>query len=269
MIQRQRITVMGMLSLVVAIGCGSKPPEASATSASDETPQRLAQAPADAAAPAAAEAGKSTIMGSVKFSGSAPAPERVKMDADPQCALAHKDAVYKPDVVVNANGTLKHVLVYVEQGLEGRTFTAPATPVQLNQEGCLYSPHVLGLQVNQPLEIVNSDGTLHNVNCKPTKSKPFNIAQPVKGMKSTKTFTAPEVMVKCACNVHPWMASFVGVTDHPFFSVTGEDGSFSIAGLPAGSYTLTAWHEKYGTQHQTVKVGEGETASVSFDFKAP
>ena len=268
MIQRDRVRCISALSLIVAIGCGSgKPPEASAKSASEEAPQQLAQTPADAAAPAAAEAGKSTIMGSVKFSGSAPAQERVKMDADPQCALAHKDAVYKPDVAVNTNGTLKNVFVYVQQGLEGRTFAAPATPVQLNQEGCMYRPHVLGIQANQPFEIVNNDGTLHNVNCKPTKSKPFNIAQPVQGMKSTKTFSAPEVMVKCACNVHPWMTSYIGVTDHPFFSVTGDDGRFTLAGLPAGSYTIAAWHEKYGTQTQTVKVGDRETATASFEFK--
>lgn len=266
MIQGRHVKVMSVLSVVVAIGCGSKPPEASATSTPEAQPIQLAQATEGSAA--SPSTGGSTVKGSVRFSGAAPAPERVKMDADPQCSLAHTDAVYKPDVVVNANGTLKNVFVYVEKGLEGQTFPASATPVQLNQEGCLYHPHVLGLRVNQPLEIVNSDGTLHNVNCKATKSKPFNIAQPVKGMKSTKTFTAPEIMVKCACNVHPWMASYVGVVDHPFFSVTGDEGSFSLAGLPAGSYTLTAWHEKYGTQSQTVKVGEGEAASVDFEFKA-
>jgi len=202
----------------------------------------------------------------VTFIGTAPVPEKVKMDADPQCALQHKEAVHKQDVVVNANGTLKNVFVYVKQGLEGKTFPAATQPAKLDQQGCLYAPRVLGLQVNQPLEIVNSDATLHNVNCKPAKSKPFNIAQPVKGMKSTKTFTAPEVMVKCACNVHPWMASYIGVLEHPVFGVTGDDGSFSLAGLPAGQYTLEAWHEKFGTQTQTVTVGGGETKTAEFTF---
>ena len=191
------------------------------------------------------------------------------MDADPQCQLQHKGPVQKQEVVVNPNGTLQHVFVYVKQGLEGRTFPAPTKPVTLDQQGCLYHPHVLGIQVNQPLEILNSDSTLHNVNCKPTKSKPFNIAQPVKGMKSTKTFTAPEIMVTCACNVHPWMGVYIGVVGHPFFSVTGEDGSFTLAGLPAGQYTVEAWHEKSGTQTQTVHVGEGATKQVDFEFKAP
>jgi uncharacterized protein (DUF2141 family) len=115
---------------------------------------------------------------------------------------------------------------------------------------------------------VNSDATLHNVNCKATKSKPFNLAQPTKGMKSSKQFTAPEIMVKCVCNVHPWMAAYVGVVEHPYFGVTGDEGSFSLAGLPAGTYTIAAWHEKYGEQTQDVTVADGETASVTVEFKA-
>jgi len=114
---------------------------------------------------------------------------------------------------------------------------------------------------------VNSDSTLHNVNCKPKNSRGFNIAQPVKGMKSTKTFTAPEIMVKCACNVHPWMATYIGVLGHPHFSVTGTDGRFELAGLPAGTYTIEAWHETAGTQSHTVTIADGETKAISFEFK--
>jgi hypothetical protein len=216
---------------------------------------------------ATAVQGSACIRGTITFSGNAPAPERIKMDADPQCLLQHKSPVTKQELVVNPNGTLQHVFVYVKQGLEGRAFPTPTKAAVLDQQGCLYRPHVLGLQVNQPLEIVNSDPTLHNVNCKPTKSKPFNIAQPVKGMKTTKTFAASEIMVKCACNVHPWMATYLGVVEHPFFSVSGEEGSFSLEGLPAGQYTIEAWHEKCGTQTQTVSVKDGETKDVQFAFK--
>ena len=109
---------------------------------------------------------------------------------------------------------------------------------------------------------------MHNVNCKATKSKPFNLAQPTKGMKTSKQFAAPEIMVKCVCNVHPWMAAYIGVVAHPYFAVTGDEGTFSLAGLPAGTYTVAAWHEKYGEQTQTVTVGDGETGSVAFEFKA-
>ncbi|MBI3323964.1 MAG: carboxypeptidase regulatory-like domain-containing protein [Candidatus Omnitrophica bacterium] len=262
----QRSWWLPIAGILVAIGCGgAKPQNASAT---NDAPKQVAQAPTDSSPASASSQGSAMVHGTVKLAGSAPAPERVKMDADPQCQLQHKEPVQKQDVVVNPDGTLQHVFVYVKQGLEGRTFPASTKPVMLDQQGCLYHPHVLGIQTNQPLEIVNNDATLHNVNCKPTKSKPFNIAQPTKGMKSTKTFTAPEIMVKCACNVHPWMGTYIGVVEHPFFSVTGEDGSFTLTGLPAGHYTLEAWHEKYGTQTQTVIVGDGETKQVAFEFKA-
>lgn len=249
------------LAILAAIGCGGKPQEAAA----NPEAKPASGTPPGAAQPAA---GSASVTGSVKFAGTAPAPEKIKMDADPQCALQHTDAVMKEEVVVNANGTLKNVFVYVKQGLEGKTIPPGAAPfARLDQYGCAYSPRVLGIQTNQPLEIVNSDATLHNVNCKAVNNKPFNIAQPVKGMKSSKTFTAQEVMVKCVCNVHPWMASYIGVLPHRYFGVTGEDGSFSLAGLPAGQYTVEAWHEKYGTQTETVSVGDGESKSISFAFK--
>jgi plastocyanin len=211
-------------------------------------------------------AAEGQVTGSVKFTGTPPEPQRVKMDADPQCALHHKEPVTKNDVVVNSNGTLQWVFVYVKEGLT--TKPAPSTePVVLDQQGCMYAPHVMGIQVGQPLQIVNSDATLHNVNCKPTKSKPFNIAQPTKGMKTTKQFTAPEMPpVVCKCNVHPWMASYIGVVDHPYFGVTDDTGAFTINGLPAGTYTLEAWHEKFGTATQQVTVAEGQPVQADFEF---
>ena len=261
---RIRMSMYQMLAVVLAIGCGgAKSPEAQAKP-EPAAPVQVAQA--GAVAPSGG--GSATIAGSVTLSGAAPAQEKIKMDADPQCALQHKEPVYKEEIVANANGALRNVFVYVKQGLEGKSFAAPATPATFNQHGCRHEPHVLGVQVNQPVEIVNSDATLHNVNCKPTKSKPFNIAQPTKGMKSNKAFTAPEIMVKCACNVHPWMNAYIGVVSHPFFSVTDENGAFSLAGLPAGSYTIEAWQEKLGTQTQTVAVADGESKSVTFEFKA-
>jgi hypothetical protein len=122
--------------------------------------------------------------------------------------------------------------------------------------------------VNQPLEIVNSDPTLHNVNAKPSLNQPFNIAQPVKGMKTSKKFTKPEVGVKFKCNVHPWMSAYAVVLEHPFFGVSGEDGAFAIQSLPAGQYVVEAWHEKLGSQTQHVTVNEGQPASADFTFKA-
>ena len=256
-----------MMSIIAAIGCGGgKPQDASAKRAqAPAAAMQLAQAPDGAAAPAAAQ-GSSTIHGIVKFTGTAPTQERIKMDADPQCLMQHKEPVQKPEIVVGGNGGLQHVFVYVKGGLEGKSFPAPTQPVVFDQHGCMYNPRILGIQVGQPLEIRNSDATLHNVNCKPTKSKAFNIAQPTQGMKSTKQFTAPEIMVKCACNVHPWMAAYIGVVEHPYFSTTDEQGSFTLANLPAGQYTIEAWHEKLGTKTEAVTVGDGETKELSFEF---
>lgn len=211
--------------------------------------------------------GNAEIRGTVKFSGTAPKPDAIKMNADPQCQLQHQEPATSQQIVVNPNGTLKYVFVYVKEGLGEPAVAAPNESLKLDQHGCMYEPHVFGIQVNQPLEIVNSDATLHNVNCKPTKSKPFNLAQPVKGMKTSKSFSAPEIMVKCVCNVHPWMAAYIGVVGHPFFATTGDEGSFALSGLPAGQYTVEAWHETFGTQTQTVTVAAGETASVDFEFK--
>ena len=209
----------------------------------------------------------SSVAGKVLFEGTAPLPQPIHMDADPVCMLQHKDGASTEEVVVNPNGTLKNVFVYVKQGLAaGQKFEAPKTPVVFDQKGCHYEPHVFGIQVNQPFEIVNSDETLHNVHALPKNSKEFNLGMPLKGMKLTKTFTSPEIMVKVKCEVHPWMAAWGGVVDHPYFAVTGEDGSFTIKDLPPGEYTIEAWHEKYGTQTATVKVPD--TKEVSFTFKA-
>lgn len=208
------------------------------------------------------------VSGKVLFQGTAPASQNVPTDADPTCQTAHPDGVNMDEVVVNSNGTLKNVFVYVKQGLEGKTFETPKQPVVLDQNGCQYEPHVFGIQVNQPLEIRNSDDTLHNVHALPKNTKEFNLGMPMKGMKLTKTFTAPEVMVKIKCEVHPWMAGYIGVLAHPFYSVTNSEGAFEIKNLPAGQYVLEAWHEKYGTLTQCMAIGSAEEAQeVTFQYK--
>ena len=206
-----------------------------------------------------------TVSGKINFTGTAPANEQISMAADPTCASLHSGPVFAETVIANSNGTLKNVFVYVKEGLEGKTFPAPTTPVTIDQKGCQYHPHVFGIQVGQPLEIINSDSTLHNVHSLANQSKQFNLGMPIQGMKLSKKFENPEVMVKFKCDVHPWMSAHIGVLSHPYYGVSGDEGTFEIKDLPAGTYTIEAWHEKYGTQTQSVTVTD-QPANVEFTF---
>ncbi len=207
------------------------------------------------------------VTGKVVFEGAAPKAAILRMDADKVCKAAHKEPQRSEEVVVNANGTLKNVLVYVKEGLGNRKFDAAAKKVTLDQIGCIYVPHVVGIQTGQELEVINSDPTLHNVHSLSKENPPFNVAQPKKGMKLTKKFQKAEVF-KVKCEVHPWMGAYIGVFSHPFFAVTGEDGTFTLAKLPAGEYTVEAWHEKYGTQTGKVKVDAVGKATLDFKYAA-
>ncbi len=208
-----------------------------------------------------------SVKGSVAFAGAAPAPKTVNMAADPTCAALHKTPQPDEDLVVNSNNTLKNVFVYVKTGLEGKTFPAPAEPVSFDQNGCHYVPHVVGVMVGQPFQIINSDSTLHNVHSLAKESKQFNLGMPIKGMKIKKTFEKPEIMAKVKCDVHPWMHAYVGVLSHPFYAVSGDDGSFEIKDLPPGKYTLEAWQETLGTKTVEITVPDsGDTAPVQFSF---
>src|SRR2546427_792907 len=188
--------------------------------------------------------GGAKVTGKVKFVGTKPAMPKIDMTEEPKCKAKYQGVPTDETVVVNANGTLANVFVYVKSGLPASyQAPAPAGPLTLDQAGGAYHPHVLGIQVGQPLAIKNSDGILHNIKAKAKVNRPFNISQP-SVMTSSKTFDKPEVMVALECNVHGWMHAWLGVLPHPFFSVSGADGSFTLAGLPPGTYTIEAWHEK-------------------------
>ncbi|HEY3204250.1 MAG TPA: carboxypeptidase regulatory-like domain-containing protein [Thermoanaerobaculia bacterium] len=225
-----------------------------------------AAAPATAAPAAAPAAGGATVTGKVNFEGTAPAMAAIKMDADAYCKAEHKEPVYEQEVVVNSNKTLQWVLVYVKEGVSG-SYPAPTTPVTLDQHGCQYRPHVFGIQAGQPLKILNSDGTLHNIHALPKKNAEFNIGQPFKGMETLKKFDNTEVPLRFKCDVHKWMGAYTGVFNHPFFATTNEQGTFEIKNLPPGNYVIEAWHEKYGAQTQNVTVSGSESKTVDFTFK--
>ena len=208
------------------------------------------------------------VKGTVMLDGMAPMNASIKMNADPKCLTLNKTPQSQETYEVGEDGkSLANVFVYVKDGLGSYVFDTPTEPAKINQENCRYHPHVFGMRVGQPLEILNSDDTLHNIHAQPKGNSEFNNGQPIKGMKMTHTFTAPEIMVPFKCDVHGWMNAYVGVVSHPYFAVTGKDGKFELKGLPPGTYTIEAWHEKSGTQEQKVTIAAKDSKDVAFTFK--
>jgi plastocyanin len=212
----------------------------------------------------------STINGTVTFAGKVPPLKTLAMDADPACAKKHSKPVPNEMLVLGGGNTMGNIMVWVSKGLPaGKTWPAPKTPVTLDQKGCVYEPHVQGIMVGQPYRILNSDGILHNVHALPKVNRSFNKPMPPTMKETTATFEKPEEVFQIKCDVHPWMLAYVGVFTHPFFSVTRPDGKFTISGLDPGTYTITAWHERLGTQTATVTVGANETKTQDFKFTTP
>ena len=271
---RKSLTLLFMLMLVVAIGCGGgkevvdekelgEDDQALQTAASGDTSGATGTAPAGETAPAVADA--ATVTGLVKFEGAAPKMPALQMSADSFCASQHTAPELDEEVVLGPAGELANVIVYVKN--------APATPTPktaalLDQKGCKYVPHVTAVQAGQEIQIRNSDNTLHNVHAMPAVNSQFNEGQPVQGMVSKKKFDKPEVTpFRIKCDVHGWMKSYMAVLPNSYHSVSQGNGTFSIGNLPPGNYTLVAWHEKYGSQEQQVTVGPKEQKQVAFTFK--
>ncbi len=219
------------------------------------------------AIPAGTTLGTAAIVGRAAFEGTPAAAEAINLSSDPACRSAHEGEASREDLVVAPDGALRYVFVHVAAGLPDRPFAPPDQAVPLDQRGCVYRPHVVGVQMGQPVLIVNSDPTLHNVHTVSQANKPFNFGMAVKGQKATRYFSSPEVMIRVTCDVHPWMVSFIGVAAHPFHAVTEVDGAFALEGLPAGTYVVDAWHEKLGTLRQTVTVSDGQRRSIAFSFQ--
>ena len=209
----------------------------------------------------------SSITGTITFDGKAPNLKPLAMDADPACAKKHKAPVPNEMLVLGNGNTMGNILVWVSKGLpSGKTWPVPKNPVTLDQKGCQYLPHVQGIMVGQAYRILNSDGILHNVHALPKVNPSFNQPMPASMKEKTVTFAKPEPVFQIKCDVHPWMMAYVGVFTHPFFSATGTDGKFTISGLDPGTYEITAWHERLGTQTATVTVGANETKAQNFKF---
>jgi len=256
---RSRVFSMFMAAglLLALAGCGG-----SEQPASKEEPK--AAAPAATVDPATA----ATITGTVKLDGTAPRAKRINMAAEPSCASKHAGSPpMTEEVVTGAGGTLANVVVYVKSGLSGAAPAASGS-VELDQVGCMYTPHVIAVQTNQQINIKNGDPTTHNIHPTPAVNREWNESQPQGAADLQKSFAREEIAIPVKCNVHPWMKSYIAVIGHPYFAVSKPDGTFEIKNLPPGSYTLEAWHEKFGTTTMQVTVAAKESKAADFTFKA-
>jgi len=242
-----------MMLLLAACGGGSE----------ESTGLPPAPGGGDAAAPSGPPvAATATLTGKIIFEGTAPAPKKIQMSADPNCQKSNPNAV--DQAVVVSDGGLENVIIHISSGLEGKSFPTPSESPVLDQKGCTYTPRVLTVQTKQPIKIRNSDMTLHNIHAWAEKNKPFNSSQR-EGLEFERTFDTAEI-VPIKCDVHSWMQAFVGVFPHPFHTVSKSGGAYELK-LPAGKYEITAWHEQFGEQKQTIEVADGQTAKLDFTFK--
>jgi hypothetical protein len=212
-----------------------------------------------------AEPKDGAVTGVVTIKGEIGRIKKIKMDADAKCSAMHPEPPPSEEIVVDADKHARWAFVYVKKGAEGKKPATMPAPAVIDQKGCHYEPHVLGMVAGQELIIRNSDDLLHNIHALPFNNKEFNEGQPQKGMEAKKSFTTPEVMIRVKCDIHAWMGAWIGVLEHPYFAVTDAAGKFEIKGLPDGKYTLECWHEKYKSVTADVEV-KGGNATVNFDL---
>jgi plastocyanin len=249
---------MCVLCLLGALaGCSKKENtnEEQGTSPSSEVKPAPASAPIDPATAA-------SVSGTVTFAGAAPKGQKIDMSQDAACKGANQS-----ENIVADGGKLANVFVYVKEGLGDRTFDVPKDSVVINQEGCRYHPHMLGVMTGQNVEIKNDDPTTHNIHPTPKDNREWNESQPPKAAPIEKTFAREEILLPVKCNQHPWMKMYVNVVKSPFFAVTGEDGKYEIKGLPPGDYTLAFVQEKLGTTEQKVTLAPKDSKTVDASFK--
>jgi plastocyanin len=248
---RKSLLTLSLLSLLLCVACGDK------------------KDPFADFGPAAGGGGtpvtlNATVKGKIIFEGTAPVPKKISTSSDPGCK--NNDLVAEDTVV--SDGGLENVILYVSGGdIQGKSFPVPKEPKTLDQHGCHYVPHALTLQVGQPLEIVNSDDTAHNVHAWAVVNPAFNESQSSKGVKTVKTFDKEEMLLPVKCDVHNWMNAYIGVFKHPFHTVSGKGGAYELK-LTAGSYVITAEHEKLGNQTAMITVAADGSVDQNFTFKA-
>ena len=249
------IVLLASLCLLVA-ACSKKENTGEATSAPASTP---------AAAPAATPIDPATaaaVSGTVKLDGAAPKAAKIDMSQDPACKGDNT-----AETIVASNGDLANVFVYVKDGLGDRTFDVPKDTATIDQKGCQYHPHVLGIMTGQTIDIKNDDPTTHNIHPTPATNREWNESQPPQSAPLEKNFAREEIMLPVKCNQHPWMRMYINVVKNPFFAVTGPDGKYEIKGLPPGDYTIGFVQEKLGEQDQKVTLAAKDSKTVDLTFK--
>jgi plastocyanin len=212
-----------------------------------------------------------SVSGVIRYTGPRPARKPIDMSSEPACVEARKDThqgkAYDESLMVGRNGDLANAFVYIKAGLEGKTFAVPSAPVVIDQSGCWFHPRVMGIQVGQVLKVVNSDPVTHNIHPEAVVNREWNHSQGAGDPPIERRFMKPEVMIPVKCNIHSWMHARIGVLDHPYFAVTGSDGSFAIKNLPPGTYTIAVWQEKLGTAEQQITVPPQGDAMANFVLK--
>ncbi len=250
-------SLMALVVVAALVACSKKSEETSSDQASSAPETKAAATPID----------KSTVgsvSGTVKFDGTKPKAAKIDMSQDPACAKKGENMV---ETYAGDGADLANVFVYVSSGLDKYSFDTPTTPVEINQEGCRYHPHVLGVMAGQTVTIKNSDQTTHNIHPTPANNREWNESQPPKSAPIEKSFAREEIMLPVKCNQHPWMKMYLNVVKSPFFAVTGKDGKYELKGLPPGEYTVAAVQEKLGEQTTKVTVGPKEAKTADFTFK--
>lgn len=217
----------------------------------------------------AAPASAGSVTGKVTYAGKVPTFTPIDMNADATCKAKNPSPVMPEILVLGDQSRMVNVLVSVVTAFPGKTFPAPKEPAVIQQHGCVYQPHVIGMMAGQELLFRNGDGLLHNVHALPVQNRPFNIGMPPTLKEKGRVIDLAEAAFQVKCDVHPWMMAYVAVLSHPFFAVTGSDGTFLIKGLPAGTYEIEAWHEKLGVRKASVTVGEGDSKTLDFTFGVP
>jgi len=245
-------SIPALCSLVLLAGCGKKETETAESPTATSAPAATPIDPATAA----------TVSGTVKFEGPVPPAAKIDMSQDPLCKGANT-----AEAIVASGGHLANVFVYVKDGLGGRTFDIPKEAVTLDQSGCKYHPHMLGVMAGQDIKIVNSDPTTHNIHPTPKDNREWNESQPPNTAPLDKNFAREEILLPVKCNQHPWMKMYINVMKNPFYAVSGADGKFEIKGLPPGDYTLAFVHEKYPEQDMKVTLAAKDSKTVDVTFK--